>query len=120
MEKKQTVNSVINVLKGLKTRLKIIQTILIYVQKCTLTNVYICICNKSHKHANSDYFFFFFCLFLEGAAHMAYGVSQARCAITAIAAGLCHSHMRNLSHVCDLYHSPRQCQILNSLSEVRD
>ena len=26
----------------------------------------------------------------------------------------------NLSHICELYHSSRQCQILNPVSEVRD
>ena len=26
----------------------------------------------------------------------------------------------DLSHVCDLYHSSRQCRILNPLSEARD
>ena len=28
--------------------------------------------------------------------------------------------MRDLSHVCDLYHSSRQCQILKPLIEARD
>ena len=28
--------------------------------------------------------------------------------------------MQDLSHVCDLHHSSRQCQILNPLSEARD
>ena len=28
--------------------------------------------------------------------------------------------MRDLSHVCDLYHSSRQCQILNPLSRARN
>ena len=27
---------------------------------------------------------------------------------------------QDLSHVCDLHHSSRQCQILNPLSEARD
>ena len=27
---------------------------------------------------------------------------------------------RDLSHVCNLHHSSRQCQILNPLSEARD
>ena len=27
---------------------------------------------------------------------------------------------QDLSGICDLYHSSRQCQILNSLSEARD
>ena len=28
--------------------------------------------------------------------------------------------MQDLSHVCDLHHSSRQCQILNPLNEARD
>ena len=28
--------------------------------------------------------------------------------------------MQDLSHICDLYHSSQQCQILNPLSEARD
>ena len=28
--------------------------------------------------------------------------------------------MQDLSHICDLHHSSRQCQILNRLSEARD
>ena len=52
----------------------------------------------------------------------AYGHSQARGRIGAIAPHLCHSHSNiSLSHVCDLHHSSQQCQILlNPLSEARD
>ena len=28
--------------------------------------------------------------------------------------------MQDLSHICDLYHSSRQCWILNPLSRARD
>ena len=28
--------------------------------------------------------------------------------------------MRDSSHICDLHHSSRQCQILNPLSEAKD
>ena len=66
---------------------------------------------------------------------MAYGGSQARGLNRAVATGLHQSHsnegseltlqpqltaMSDLSHVCDLYHSSRQHQILNPLSEARD
>ena len=62
--------------------------------------------------------FFFFLLF--GAAPSAYGGSHARgqlelqppAYITAIATW-------DPSHICDLYHSSWQCQILNPLSEAR-
>ena len=50
------------------------------------------------------FFFFFFGLFR--AAPTAYGSSQVRDPIRAIATGLHHSHSnRDLSHVCDLHHS---------------
>ena len=65
------------------------------------------------------FFFFSFCLFK--AAPMAYGGTQARGRIGAVAAGLCHSHSnRDLSCVCDLHHSSWQHQILNWLSKARD
>ena len=52
---------------------------------------------------------------------MAYGGSQARGRIGAVAAGLRQSHaMWDLSHVRDLHHSPWQRRILNPLSEARD
>ena len=63
--------------------------------------------------------FFFFGLFR--AAPGAYGGSQARSRIGAVAAGLRHSHSNARSEpVCDLYHSSWQCQILNLLREARD
>ena len=46
----------------------------------------------------------------------AYGSSQARGRMAAIAACLHHSH----SNVCDLHHSSIQCWILNPLSKARD
>ena len=55
---------------------------------------------------NFFFFFFFFCIFW--GAPKAYGGSQARCQIRAVAASLCH-----------LNHSSPQCQILNPLSEAR-
>ena len=52
---------------------------------------------------------------------MSYGSSQARGPVGATAAGLCHSHsnVRSEPHL-RLYHNSRQCQIINSLSQVRD
>ena len=47
---------------------------------------------------------------------MAYGDSQARGRIGAVAAGL---YNRDLSHICDLHCSSRQHWILNPLSEAR-
>ena len=48
----------------------------------------------------------------------AYGGSQARGPIGAVAAG--HSHVGDPSHVCNLHHSSQQHQILNTLSKARD
>ena len=65
--------------------------------------------------------FFFFLVFLGLHLQQIYGHSQARGRIGAAAAGLCHSHSNaRSSHVCDLNHSSRQCQILNPLSRARD
>ena len=61
-------------------------------------------------------FFAFFRAALE-----AYGGSQARGQIRAVAASLHHSHSnRDLSGVCDLHHSAWQCQIFNPLIKTRD
>ena len=71
-------------------------------------------CTKKKIH-----FFFVFCL--SRAAPVAHGGSQARGPIGAVAAGLHQSHSKpDLSHVCNLHHSPRQSQVLNPLSEARD
>ena len=62
-----------------------------------------------------------FCLFR--ATPAAYGSSQARGRIRAIAASLHHSHSNSRSkpsQVCDPHHSLQQCQILNPLSRARD
>ena len=65
----------------------------------------------------------FFCLlfvFVFWAAPEAYGSFQAKGQVRAAAAGLYYvSTIRDLSLVCDLHHSSRQRQILNSLSEAR-
>ena len=64
-------------------------------------------------------FIFYFCLFR--AAPMAYGSSQVRGHIGAIAADLYHNHgMPDPSHVCNLHHSSQQCWILDPLIEARD
>ena len=52
---------------------------------------------------------------------MAHGGSQARGQIGAVAASLHHSQRtQDLSHLCNLHHSSRQCWILNPLREARD
>ena len=52
---------------------------------------------------------------------MAYGSSQARGRIAAVATGLRQSHSNaDPSLVCNLHHSSRQHRILNPLSEARD
>ena len=65
------------------------------------------------------FFFFFFCLFR--ATPRAYGSSQAGGQIGAVGPSLHHSTaMPDPNHVCDLHHSPPQCQILKPLSKARD
>ena len=64
---------------------------------------------------------FFFFLVFSRATLAAYGGSQAKGLIGAIAPGLHRATAtQDPSHVCNLHHSSRQCQILNSLSEARD
>ena len=63
--------------------------------------------------------FFLSCLFR--AAHMAYGGSQARGPVGAVApAYAIATAMKELSRICDLHHSSRQGQILRPLIEARD
>ena len=62
-----------------------------------------------------SFFFFFFLVYLFRATSAAYGDSQVRGLIEAIAAG--HSNARSESH---LHHSSQQCWILIPLSEARD
>ena len=63
--------------------------------------------------------FFIFCLFQ--AIPMAYGGSQARGLIRAVATGLHHTHSNtNLRCICDLPHSSWKPQILNPLSKATD
>ena len=56
------------------------------------------------------FFFFFFCLF--SATPEAYGGSQARDQIGAVAAGLCHSHSNTRSKLC-LQPTPQLMVMLN-------
>ena len=71
-------------------------------------------------------FFLFFLLLLLllcfRAALAAYGGSQARGQIGAVATSLCHSHIHSSarSEICYLHHSSGQCWILNLLSKARD
>ena len=60
-------------------------------------------------------FFFVFCLLR--ATPVAYGASQARRRVEAVAMTTATWY---LSHVCNLHHSSWQCWILNPLSEARD
>ena len=65
------------------------------------------------------FFIFIFCYFR--ATPTAYGGSQARGQIGAVADSLDHSHaMQDRCLVQDLHHSSRQHWILNSLREARD
>ena len=66
----------------------------------------------------STTFFFFFGLFaISRATPAAYGGSQARGPIGAVARA---TAMWDPSHVCEPHHSSRQCRILNPLSKGRD
>ena len=69
------------------------------------------------------YLFLCVCVFLPflGPLPAAYGGSQARGPVGAVATSLCHSQSNTGSEcICDLHHSSRQCQILNPLSKGRD
>ena len=59
---------------------------------------------------------FLFVFWLFRAVPTAYESSQARGRIRATAAGLRHSHMQDLSHICNLNHSSRQRQIPDPLN----
>ena len=55
----------------------------------------------SKKGQDANFFFFFFCLFaFSRATSVAYGGSQARGLIGAVAAGLHHSHSHAGSKLC--------------------
>ena len=70
----------------------------------------------------TNYVCMYVCLYLlYRAILMAYGSSQARGLIGAIApAYVTAAEMPVPSRVCNLHHRSWQCQILNPLSEVRD
>ena len=64
----------------------------------------------------SSFLFYFF-----RAIPATYGGSQAKGQIGATAAGVATATAtQDLIYVCNLHHSSRQCQIPNSLSQVRD
>ena len=55
------------------------------------------------------------------ATHMAYGSSQARGPIRAVAVAYSTATAPwDLSRICNLHHSLWQCQIINPLSEARN
>ena len=74
----------------------------------------------STEHTGSFLPFFFFFVFSRATLE-AYGGSQARGPIAAVAACL-HpaTATSDPSRVCDLHHSSQQCQILNPLNRARD
>ena len=64
--------------------------------------------------------YIYFCLFaFARAAPAAYGGSQVRGLIGAVATSLCLSHSNRGSELCPRP-TPQQCRILNPLSEARD
>ena len=71
------------------------------------------------RQFRQDFFFVF--LPFSWAALAAYGDSQARGLIGAVATGLRQSHSNTGSEpVCNLHHSSRQHRIINPLSKGRD
>ena len=66
-------------------------------------------------------FFFFFFFFFFRATLLAYGGSQARGRIRAVALAYARAtEAPDPSHICKSHHSSQQRQILNPLSEARD
>ena len=70
---------------------------------------------RSQALAENALFFFVFLFFFRDTI-TAYGGSQARGWIRAVATGLCHSHSKARSCVFDLHHSSGQCRIPGPLS----
>ena len=67
------------------------------------------------------FYFMLFSFFFFRFTPLAYGGSQARIkSELQLPAYTTDTAMRNLSRICNLHHSSRQCQILNLLSEPRD
>ena len=84
---------------------------------------WICFCCSTTGIPLFFTFFFFFLVFFvfSRAAPMAYGSFQARDQIgNTVLTYTTATATQDLSHVCELHHSSRQCQILNPLSEARD
>ena len=80
--------------------------------------------NSSVASTELFYFIIYFCFLLFRATPLAYGSSQARGRIGAVAASL-HTYTtdketQDPNCVCDLHHSSRQSWILNPLSKTRD
>ena len=77
---------------------------------------------QMYYHLFSTFFFFFFCLFaISWAAPTAYGGSQARGPIRAVATGPRQSHSNARSEPClQPTPEPQQRWVLNPLSKVRD
>ena len=72
-----------------------------------------------HKEPELFFLFLFFCLF--SAAPVAYGGSQARGRIRAVAASLHQATtMLDPSRICNLHHSSQHCWILIPLGKARD
>ena len=66
-------------------------------------------------------FYFIFVFFLLRVTPVAYGDSQARGLMRAVAAGLRQSHSNAISErICDLHNSSWRHQILTPLSKARD
>ena len=79
-------------------------------------------CSQEATFSFSFFFSFFFVFCPFRAAPLAYGGSQARGLIGAVAAGLCqsHSNARSQLRLRYLHHSSWQRWVLNPLSEGRD
>ena len=84
---------------------------------CVLPNCAQC-SNIFFLNGFSFFFLIFFFFLLFRATPAAYGGSQARGLIGAVAARATATPDPRL--VCDLYHQSRQCQILNPLRKARD
>ena len=79
--------------------------------------------NSSVASTELFYFIIYFCFLLFRATPLAYGSSQARGRIGAVAASL-HTYTtdketQDPNCVCDLHHSSRQSWILNPLSKAK-
>ena len=91
--------------------------VFIYVYICVYKYMYMCVCVCIYTYI---YTYICMCVYLFRATHAAFGRSQARGQTGAAAAGIHQATATTYpSHICDLYHSSQQHQILNPLSEAR-